>query len=560
MDIMNKIINLSFNLGADHFCNKFEAATKAASRVNKQVLTDILQTNQQCEYGRRYNFVSITGPEEYKQAVPLTSYDDYEDYIARIGAGEQNILTAEPIEYFGLSSGTTGKQKLIPVTAKAKKIINLSMNFLRQGLLCRALPAARAGGKALMLMNILDSGRTPVGIPTGAGTSEGMKSMKKMLPYLWTSPIEVMEQKDQQQANYLHLLFALQEKNLAYIVAPFPSGVVQLLKVLENQWSQLVKDIATGTLSDHLQLAPAVKNSLQQRLKPNPQRAAQLEEQLAQGMEGIVQRIWPRMYYVCCVLGGSFSIYIDQLKFYTGSLPLFSAVYCATEALIGMSVKTDDATYVVTPNTAYFEFIPIEQADTPNPLALDIDQVEVGHSYEVVVTNYAGFYRYRLGDVIKVVGHYHTSPVIEFLYRKGQLLNIAGEKTSELAVQRALKETMQEVVQDYTVKLHLEAAVGNYHFYLEVTNPKDLVNDKTRIREQLELALEQANPRYQVGRQAGRIAPLVVDLVQPGTFATLRQLLLQKGASENQVKIPRLVRDEQLIATLEANVVQAHSN
>lgn len=566
MDIMSKIINFSFNLGAHYFCNKFEADTKDAARVNKQVLTEILQTNQESEYGRRYNFANITGSEEYKQVVPLTSYGDYEGYIARIASGEQNVLTAEPVEYFGLSSGTTGQQKFIPVTDKTRKLTNLSMNFLRQGLLCRALPAAKAGGKALLLMNILDSGRTPVGIPTGAGTSEGMKSMKKLLPYLWTSPIEVLEQKDQQKANYLHLLFALQQQKLAYIVAPFPSGIVQLLKVLENHWPQLIKDIASGTVSGHLQLEQTVKESLEQRLKPNPKRATQLEAQFTQGMQGIVQRIWPQMYYVCCVLGGSFSIYIEQLKYYTGQLPLFSAVYCATEALIGMSVKTDDATYVVTPNTAYFEFIPIEDAEAPNPLALDIDQLETGQSYEVVITNYAGFYRYRLGDVVKVVDYYHKSPVIEFLYRKGQLLNVAGEKTSELAVQEAVQQAVQEVggavdegcpteVQDYTVSLDLEASVGYYKFYLEVRNPDVLLTNIIRLRERLELALGVANPRYRSGLETGRIAPLTVQLIKPGTFEVLRQQLLQKGASANQVKIPRLVRDQQLICTLEENIL-----
>ncbi len=51
--------------------------------------------------------------------------------------------------------------------------------------------------------------------------------------------------------------------------------------------------------------------------------------------------------------------------------------------------------------------------------------------YDVIVTNYAGLYRYRLGDVIKVVDYYNNSPEIEFLYRKNQVINMVSEKTTE---------------------------------------------------------------------------------------------------------------------------------
>jgi len=44
-------------------------------------------------------------------------------------------------------------------------------------------------------------------------------------------------------------------------------------------------------------------------------------------------------------------------------------------------------------------------------------QVEVGQQYELVITNASGLYRYRFGDVIKVVGLHNACPVIEFQYR-----------------------------------------------------------------------------------------------------------------------------------------------
>ena len=52
-----------------------------------------------------------------------------------------------------------------------------------------------------------------------------------------------------------------------------------------------------------------------------------------------------------------------------------------------------------------------------NPQALLIDEVEIGQSYEVVLTTRGGLYRYRNGDVVEVVGFHEKCPVIQFKYR-----------------------------------------------------------------------------------------------------------------------------------------------
>ena len=558
MNMLEWVINRSYALGADFFYKKFVKDTVKAGDVNRSVLTEILQSNSQSVYGCLYKFEDIRDVADYKRVVPLTSYSDYENYVEEIAAGQENVLTADEIQYFGLSSGTTGKQKRIPTTAKTKKIMNMSMMFLQHGALSRALPAARTGGKGLLLMNMLQSGDTPVGIPTGSGTAGGMQSMKKMLRYFWTSPLEVLAIQDQQVANYLHLLFALRERDLAYLMSPFPSGIVQLFSVLEKQWPELLSDLAKGTISPHLTLNTEVREQLQDLLKPDPLRSEELEREFRKGMPGIAQRVWPKISYVSCVVGGSFGIYLDRLRYYIGNLPVFSAIYGATEALIGIATHVNDVSYVVTPRSAYFEFIPLQESDDLNPTTFDLDELNVGEMYEVVVTNYSGFYRYRMGDVIKVVGHSHLSPVIEFMYRKGQLLNLAAEKTSEQAVQYALGATTKAVgiiLEDYTVTLEVDDAVGHYLFYMEVDEPVITPAKALEMRNTLEQCLREANPRYLAGVKAKRINEVDIHFVRTGTFQTLKQELLKRGASLNQVKIPRLIQDPSLIKLLEKNTI-----
>jgi hypothetical protein len=556
------ILGLAMNTAAEIYTRRFEADTRNAVAVNEKVLKKILHLNRDSAYGCLHKFQTISNVREYKQKVPLTTYNDYEPYIERMVTGEKNILTSFPVIYFGLSSGTTGRQKLIPVTSVSRKLVNTHMMLLTQGILHRSIPGHRSDRRGLLLMNSARNGSTSGGIPVGAATSSGMASMKAITPYLWTSPPEILELTDQRTALYLHLLFALREKELGFINAPFPSSILQLFRILEEEWSSLAADLAEGSLSEHLNLEPEIRKALQKRLLPDSSRAEQLASEIGRGMSGIALRLWPRMQYICCVAGGSFKIYMDKLQLYTGQLPVYSAVYGATEAMVGIAIRPGEASYVLTPRTAFFEFIPADQLDESNPVTLNLNQLEPGQSYEVVVTNYAGFYRYRLGDIIKVTGYFNNSPVIEFLQRKGQLLNLVGEKTLEEAVYFALGRAARQlgfILVDYTTALDLDTSPGRYLFFVEVLNPEKLA-DMTRCRYILEKALEEANPRYGVNLKAGRIGNLSLRVVKPGTFKELQQRLISKGASMNQVKVPRLVEDEKLLQFLSRSVIKINAN
>ena len=558
MGIKRLAIRGSFSLMTSYYFRQFVRETRQAGKLNRQVLQEVLRANAQTEYGLAYNFAGIKNEEEYKRLVPLQVYSDYEPYLDRMLLGNENVLTAEPVKYFGLSSGTTGKQKYIPITAKTQRKMNMSMMFLQQGILNQALPAAKRADKGLLLMNMVQGGTTPAGIPAGSGTSGGAKSMSRIFPYFWTSPLEVLQLSDQQTATYLHLLFALKERGLAYIDAPFASGIVQLFAVLEERGPELVEDIAKGRISQTLALEPRTRACLEQGLKPDQRRAEEVLRELAKGTVGIAHRLWPQMMYLSCVISGSFSIYLDKLHSYCGELPIFSAIYGATEALIGVAIEVNKPYYAVTPGFAYYEFIPIAEADLPQPRTFNLDQLERGQSYEIVVTNFSGFYRYRIGDVVKVVDYYFNTPLLEFGYRKGQLLNLAGEKTTEQAVIAAIQDAslaLGLLLEDFTVVQNLAGSLGSYQFYLEVADVPTATSKGVEIRQTLDKCLAEANPRYLAAVEGRRLAPLGLYLVTKGTFEKIRKMLVQMGASNNQVKVPRLIRDEALINTLKHNVV-----
>ena len=90
-------------------------------KVQTEYLIKLMKQNANTSYGKKYGFGSIHGYEDYVKKVPLTTYADYESYINAIAEGQKNVLTAEDIRLFELTSGSMGGKKYIPYTNQLKK-------------------------------------------------------------------------------------------------------------------------------------------------------------------------------------------------------------------------------------------------------------------------------------------------------------------------------------------------------------------------------------------------------------------------------------------------------
>lgn len=167
-----------------------------------------------------------------------------------------------------------------------------------------------------------------------------------------------------------------------------------------------------------------------------------------------------------------------KLRHYAGELPLVTSIYGASEGFIAANVNPklppELATYAVFPQNGYFEFIPLKQVNNEgtflcaDPRPVGLTDVKVGKEYEIVVTNSAGLYRYRLGDVVKVMGFHNSTPKLKFIHRSSILLSINIDKNTEKDLQLAveassklLAEEKLEVV-EFTSHVDLSKEPGHY--------------------------------------------------------------------------------------------------
>jgi len=68
-------------------------------------------------------------------------------------------------------------------------------------------------------------------------------------------------------------------------------------------------------------------------------------------------------------------------------------------------------------------------------------------------------------------------------------------------------------------------------------------------------ALRDRQERYDYYREKDAISEAQVRFVSPGTFRMVREALVAKGASPQQLKVPRVLKDDELIRMVQSRVV-----
>ncbi|MFQ6672543.1 MAG: GH3 auxin-responsive promoter family protein, partial [Candidatus Tectimicrobiota bacterium] len=163
----------------------FVAATKDPWPSQQQLLAELLSRDRETVYGRRYGFSTLHGPEAFRRAVPLVTFEDLAAEVDRMAAGEPDILVSrrDPLLRFCLTSGTTGRPKMVPVTASF-------LQAYKNGWAAWVWAAVEdhpvlykelATHKLLALVAPAESGRTPGGHPTGAITGLTVSAQARSL-------------------------------------------------------------------------------------------------------------------------------------------------------------------------------------------------------------------------------------------------------------------------------------------------------------------------------------------------------------------------------------------
>ncbi|XP_072015309.1 uncharacterized protein [Amphiura filiformis] len=551
------IMNQMLRLFSGSVLRKFDASAKDPRRAQEEFLISRMQRDANTAYGKRHRFSNIKSLEDLRNSHPLTSYDHYEEYLQRMADGEKNVLICEDMVRFGITSGTTGKGKLIPIPKSRNSTQVNPIQILWQAAIRRKYGIPSPLQKDIILYVNPRPTKTPGGDVVGP-MHLYTDDMKFIITQMVSVPWEAVSISTEHEAHYLTLLFGLRDPDIGRWMGPFSSQIHKAMSKVENHWEQFVHDIKTGTVDKDLKISTEVREACEKALLPEPERAEELRREFEKGFDGIMGRVWPHMKYIFGINTADFTQKLEEK--YAKGVPIVAPAYSSTEGDYGINLWYDEDKYALLPSLCIYEFIPVKNIDEADPKTLLLDEVKKGETYEMFVSPLCGFYRYRFGDVIKVVDFYYNLPVIKFMYRSGQLLNLRAEKVTELSVDEAVQHMVNSITEtkitnwisaENTLLSGMSEDLVEYEegsqFYLifvelEGEGNGSIALDK-KHQQQFDEALQERNNYYKGYRNAGTISPPRVYLVKPGTFKALQDYIIANStASYNQFKMPRKLK------------------
>lgn len=344
-------------------------------------LKSILKANKDTDYGKRYSFESINTIKGYQRRVPMTSYEDYKQLIRlQTQTGEEGILVGRRVErYIRKRSG-----KLLPVTEEHIRPYNNAFATQLKGHHSLLLCASRPLGQATNDMAFADSLEsilmkdylTKVYYASGVTLNGSGLQATKLTP----SIAHLFSDREDFDA-YSFMMEGIADRDIDQIVALTTGDILQAFKVMEARWPEMVAEIAQRDKS----------------------RAQELQSIIADGFEGIASRLWPRLKRTVAFGAGKQQEATDQLRHYTKGTPHNHGFYFTAESLLAQAVGNDSNQFRLITRNDVYEFLPIDGQTGELPLTLS--ETKPGESYQIVITNKAGLYRFKTKHTVTIVQH-----------------------------------------------------------------------------------------------------------------------------------------------------------
>jgi hypothetical protein len=530
---------------------ELKAATQHVRAAQTAVLRAIVNENASTVFGRAHGFASISTPDAFRAAVPITMWDALEPFVDRMIGGEKGVLVAEDPIFYATTSGTTGRRKLIPVTSSFVASCRTVARVLFRTTLTE-MPGTLRGRRLSMrspdvetLPNKSLAGSITVALSGGLDGGEGA---------LDAVPHDVFTVKDFDTKYYLCLRFAA-EQHVTTVSAVNPSTLLLFARTLAERGDSLARALDAGVLAPSdvtLVLDEHVRARLERQARRNPAAAERIKRSMAEHGRARMCDLFPHLVGLVCWKGGSAPYYLSRLVESYGDLPILDYGYAASEALMGAPLSTTGAESLLLPHAHFIELVPEDEIDAVrrgDGSTLLLDEVEIGGNYYVIVTTHGGLYRYDMGDVVVVTGKMGGAPLVVFRHKGSAMSSLTGEKLSESHVVQAMERVRPATPLHGFVVAPLLDDDGEPGYVLAVDGAlTDAALAELAVA--FDGALSSCNLEYEAKRTSKRLVPVVAVRLPDDAIARHRQARVAAGAPDAHVKVPYLSRDGALLLAL----------
>ena len=462
--------------------------------VQDELFRRLIKEASATEFGKKYGFSDIETIAQYRERVPILTYEKLFPFIERLMRGEQNILWPTEITWFSKSSGTTNQRsKFIPVSQEALEECHFK------------------GGKDLISIYVNNFPDTK--LFDGKGLAVGGSH-------------QINEYDSSDSSSYGDVSAVIMQN-----LPPWAQFIrtPSLETALMSNWEEKIEKMAVETARVNVTNISGVPTWTALLI----QRIVELEKK-----KNILE-IWPNLevFFHGAV---SFKPYRNLFERLIPKQSMrYVEIYNASEGFFGIQDQPDSEEMLLMLDYGiFYEFIPVEELEKEHPHAIGLGDVELGRNYAMVISTNAGLWRYNIGDTVRFTS---ISPYrIRISGRTKHFINAFGEEViienADAAINQACLVT-HAVIDNFTAApVFLEKGKKGGHewiieFKVKPKNPEEFA----RVLDQ---TLRKINSDYDAKRQhdLALVAPRI-NIVRKGTFY---DWMKKRGKLGGQNKVPRL--------------------
>ncbi len=498
------------------YCGFFDYTIEDYMEIQNRLLMEQIEMYAKCELGR--HIMGGKRPKsvkEFRKIVPLTTYDDYAEYLL---PKNNDVLPSEPVVW--IQTTWEGGKAPVKVAPYTKTMISHHRDIC---LTCIILSTSKEKGHFDLRsgMNFLN-GMAPLPYLTG------------LLPYSIQGEYTVNFMPSIEEGNKM----SFGDRNKA----GFKQGLQHdidlfygLSSVIVKMSESFVEGSNSGTKPKLLDFEAKMlwrlfKAKLRNKLKKQP--------------------IYPKDVFdlkgfVCA--GTDSAHFKDKIENYWGVRPL--EIFGGTEATAIGAESWSKNGLILFPNICFYEFIPMNEfyknLEDPSyqPKTYLMDEIKEDESYELVITTLKGgaFARYRIGDIFKCESLINEEdkiylPHFRYIDRVDPIIDLAGfTRITETTISTVIMLSKLNIIDWFAHKKYDELKRPYIAMYIELgvlADGKGL-EDPELIKEQLEIYFKYVDSDYKSLKKMIGIEPLQVNILPTGTIKSYTDTISHTMAKVN---------------------------
>ena len=478
--------------------SRIEAMRSRPIELQSKILEQLLSNGVHTEWGRKHHFNHIKNRDDFRKAMPLQVYEDLQPYIQRMMHGEESVLWPGKTSWYAKSSGTSSNQsKFIPVTKQKLKQAHVTSGWDALSIYYHHNPEAKMFSERSLLI---------------AGSIEAY---------------------DHHPESRYGDVSAIMVHHMPWVGRPFYSPNYKFL--LQPDWELKIEHIVENCIDHRVTAIIGVPTWVVSIFNAILEKTGQSN----------IHEVWPELQ-VYMHGGVGFDPYRDMFQRYLPKPMDYLEGYNASEGYFAMQDDLNQpGLLLLTNNGVYYEFLPLEELGKDEPQTIDLQDVELGKCYAMVISTVSGLWRYMPGDTVCFIS---TAPYrIKVTGRTSQFMNAFGEELIVSNADQAIALAAhhhEATVTEYTVApIYMDnRKKGGHEWLIEFGEEPESIKDFSHT---LDRYLQAVNTDYQAKRHKSIALGLPhIHNLPKGTFFNWMKHHGKLGA---QHKIPRLSNDRKIV-------------